>query len=377
MTDHDLLEKYVNEGSREALGTLMQRHVGMVHAAALREVRNASMAEDVTQAVFLVLMHRAASISHRVYIGGWLFKVTRYAASNARRGEARRAHHEREASKMINAQTLQTHRAEIEPVLNEAVAALRKADRELVVMRYLQGQSMREIAQAQHVTENALRQRLMRALQRLRKRLAKCGVTGSTDAVAAVLESSVLPAGPPNVVDKVSATILGTRAPHESSEAIAKGVVRMIKNMKLATFAGAALVSLVFLIGAFEGLKTVLADGTNIAAPTTAPAPSEIANTPAQALRAAYQTAMSGDADALVAACTGLTDQQAQTLRQLAPAMKAMNELEQAIADTYGVNARAQFEKSMIGVNPADLDKATEQINGDQAVVDIGRSGPG
>jgi DNA-binding CsgD family transcriptional regulator len=275
------------------------------------------------------------------------------------------------------AEALQTHRAEIEPVLNEAIAALRKTDRELVVMRYLQGQSMRDIAQAQRVTENTLRQRLMRALHRLRKRLAKRGVTSSADAVAAVMESSVLLEGPTHVVEKVSAMILGTRVPHESSEAIAKGVIKMIRNIKLATGAGVALVCLVLLIGGFEGFKTAFAGETSSAAPTTAPARSEIANTPTQALRAAYRTAMSGDADGLVAACAGLTDQQAQTLKQLAPAMKAMNELEQTIAETYGVSARAQFEGSMIGMNPADLDQATEQVNGDQAIVDIGRSGPG
>ena len=49
MDDRELLRKYVNDGSHEALDELVRRHIGMVWNAALREMRDPQDAADVTQ----------------------------------------------------------------------------------------------------------------------------------------------------------------------------------------------------------------------------------------------------------------------------------------------------------------------------------------
>src|SRR5262245_28038199 len=100
MDDHELLRQYVHDGSREALDALVRRHINLVWSTALRETRDPHDAADVTQAVFIVLMHRAAHLSDKVVIGGWLFKVTRFAAADARKRRARRQRHEQEAASM-------------------------------------------------------------------------------------------------------------------------------------------------------------------------------------------------------------------------------------------------------------------------------------
>ena len=66
MTDHELLSQYVRHRSNEAMGELVRRHVDTVYATALRELRDAHLAEDVTQAVFMVLAQRAKSLSPKV-----------------------------------------------------------------------------------------------------------------------------------------------------------------------------------------------------------------------------------------------------------------------------------------------------------------------
>jgi len=167
------------QGSSEALDELVRRYVGMVYAAALRQVGDADLAEDVTQAVFLVLMRRAPHLSQRVVLGGWLFNVTRFASAKERRGRQRRQYHEREAA------TMRPERAEpdrsadsrpLDPLLDDALGSLSRADRDAVVMKYLLGKSHREIADALHTTEGNARQRIFRSLGKLRSILQRKGM---------------------------------------------------------------------------------------------------------------------------------------------------------------------------------------------------------
>src|SRR4051812_26771743 len=89
-TDDGLLAEYARSRSSDAFGQLVTRYVGMVHAAALRQtVGDAHLAEDVTQAVFIILSERARSIPAGSVLAGWLLLTTRYVARNATRREQR------------------------------------------------------------------------------------------------------------------------------------------------------------------------------------------------------------------------------------------------------------------------------------------------
>jgi len=61
MTSDDmaLVQAYANEQSEEAFATIVARHVGLVHSAALRQLRDAHLAQNVTQAVFVILERKA------------------------------------------------------------------------------------------------------------------------------------------------------------------------------------------------------------------------------------------------------------------------------------------------------------------------------
>src|SRR6185312_10820547 len=92
--DRDLQE-YVQTRSPQAFARLVDRYINVVHSAATRQVRDAATAQDVTQAVFLVLAQKAGNVRPEQPLAAWLLQVTRYAASNARRKNDRRNHHER------------------------------------------------------------------------------------------------------------------------------------------------------------------------------------------------------------------------------------------------------------------------------------------
>src|SRR5437762_5212992 len=101
MSDRELLQQYVQSGSEEAFAELVRRHIHWVHSSAMRQVRDRHLAEDVAQTVFIVLAQKARTLKEEVVLAGWLFKVTRYAASEVLRGERRRKIREHKAATML------------------------------------------------------------------------------------------------------------------------------------------------------------------------------------------------------------------------------------------------------------------------------------
>src|SRR4051794_17008137 len=92
--DDALLRAFVATRDAAAFEALTRRHAGMVYSAALRQLRDAHLAEDVTQAVFIVLARQARAVRSGAVLPAWLFAVTRHACNNARRVLARRGDHE-------------------------------------------------------------------------------------------------------------------------------------------------------------------------------------------------------------------------------------------------------------------------------------------
>src|SRR3954464_698005 len=95
--DMDLLRQYAQRNSDEAFATLVARHVNMVYSAALRKTGNPHAAEEITQAVFVILAKKAGSLRNETILPGWLYQTARLTAANFLRNEIRRAQREQEA----------------------------------------------------------------------------------------------------------------------------------------------------------------------------------------------------------------------------------------------------------------------------------------
>ena len=83
MNDLELLRNYRETGSEEAFRELVEHHLGMVYAVALRQVRNPDWADEVAHAVFIALARKAGSLSERTVLAGWLYRATRFARVNS------------------------------------------------------------------------------------------------------------------------------------------------------------------------------------------------------------------------------------------------------------------------------------------------------
>lgn len=84
LTDVELLERYLSQGDETAFELLVRRHGPMVLGVCRRILHDETDAEDAFQATFLVLVHKARSISARALLGNWLYGVARHTALKAR-----------------------------------------------------------------------------------------------------------------------------------------------------------------------------------------------------------------------------------------------------------------------------------------------------
>lgn len=117
--DMALLQEYARSCSDEAFAALVSRHVNLVYSVALRQVGDASLAQEITQVVFIILAQKAGSLGSNTILSGWLCRTTRFASANALTIQRRRQHREQEAY-MQSCQSETEAWRHIAPLLDEA-----------------------------------------------------------------------------------------------------------------------------------------------------------------------------------------------------------------------------------------------------------------
>lgn len=207
---NQLLRRYVEEGSESAFTEIVHDHVDMVYSAALREMNgDQGLAEDISQAVFAKLAEQARRLTGHPVLSGWLYTTVRHIASNVRRAEHRRHRREEEAHSMN--ELLSEHSPDecwqrLRPVLDDALHEMKEADREAIVLRFLEDRSLREVGERLGLNENAARMRVERALEKLRGLLVRRGLTSTASGLTAALAVGVLTPAP----ETLAATIAGS-----------------------------------------------------------------------------------------------------------------------------------------------------------------------
>ncbi len=175
--DFELLREYSERGSDDAFRTLVERHSGMVHGAALRLLHDPEIAAEVTQAVFIILARKAGRLSPRTILAGWLYRTARFVALEARRAEHRRQRHQEEYVQMKDSPETASVWERIAPHLEEAIHGVRSTDRAALVLRFFEEKSFAEVATALGTSESAAKMRVGRALEKLRGAFARRGIS--------------------------------------------------------------------------------------------------------------------------------------------------------------------------------------------------------
>lgn len=214
--DMTLVREFATDHSETAFAGLVERHAGLVHSAALRQTGDPHLAGEITQAVFIVLARKAKSLGPKTVLGAWLYQTTRYATADALKTRRRRQTREHEAY-MQSTQNQPAYDAEndawtqLAPLLDDALAELGETDRTALVLRYLKNKSAREIALTLRMGEASAQKRVVRALDKLRARFVKRGVTLPVAIVAAALTANSVQAAPVALTASLTlVTVMGT-----------------------------------------------------------------------------------------------------------------------------------------------------------------------
>ncbi len=185
--DRELLRRFLDERHEPALAELVRRHGPMV-LGVCRRLLSEHDAEDAFQAVFLVLVRKAASLRRDTVLAHWLHGVAYRTALHARGELARRRAREAQGVPMATVDPpADLEWRDLRPVLDEEVQRLPARYRAAVILCYLQGHSYEEAARQLGCPKGTLAARLARARERLRAALTGRGITLSAAALASLL----------------------------------------------------------------------------------------------------------------------------------------------------------------------------------------------
>lgn len=236
LDDIALLRQFAADRSEAAFDQLVSRHAGFVHSAALRQVRDPQWAAEITQAVFLILARKAARISDKTILTGWLFKTTRFVALAQVRAEVKRRQHEQETQMQTRLQTEPASDAgdrawaDLAPLLDQALAQLGESDRQALLLRFFENKSLAEVGNKLGAGEDTARKRVSRALEKMRKFFAKHSVFYSTAIIAGAISANAVQAAPTGLAAAIPAMAVEGSAISVSTLALAKEALRLMRG---------------------------------------------------------------------------------------------------------------------------------------------------
>ena len=176
LSDQELM-RLVQAGDFSPASEIYDRYSSRIYNFAYRFLRNSEAAEDATQEVFVKMLKHANQFHGDAKLSTWLFSIT----ANWCRDYLRKADNKAKDSEDVLVtlpapselspdRTLEQR--ENQQRIQKALTALTPEQREAILLSRYQGLSYAEIAQISGCSEGAVKTRVFRAMETLKKALA-------------------------------------------------------------------------------------------------------------------------------------------------------------------------------------------------------------
>jgi RNA polymerase sigma factor (sigma-70 family) len=173
LTDEELVRLYVTTQRNPYFEALYTRYCDKVYRKCLSFTKNSERAEDFTHDIFLRIVTKLSTFREQAKFSTWLYSVTYNYCMDQLRSPRQKEVYSDEPYEGVGhyADDEDAEVAEMEAQrLNKALDHLNSDERGLLMMKYQDDISIRDIAEAQKLTESAVKMRLMRAKEKLRRR---------------------------------------------------------------------------------------------------------------------------------------------------------------------------------------------------------------
>lgn len=176
LSDQDLM-RIVQAGDYSPASEIYDRYSSRIYNFAFRFLKNAEAAEDAMQEVFVKMIRHAGQFQGDAKLSTWLFSIT----ANWCRDYLRKADNKPKESEEVLISLPSSNeyspernleQREDELRVRRALSALTPEQREAILLSRYQGLSYAEIAQIAGCSEGAVKTRVFRAMETLKKALA-------------------------------------------------------------------------------------------------------------------------------------------------------------------------------------------------------------
>ncbi len=188
-SDPELLAEWLEHKREAAFRELVSRYAGLVLMTARRTCGDDSLAAEASQLTFILLARKARSLLSCASLGGWVHRAALLHSRNLLRTRLRedRKRLDLQAAMDFSHPRPDAAWTDIQPVLDDSLAALPDKDREALLLRFYRSLGVREIGAILGISTHAAQKRIDRATARLRDQLARRGCLAGTSLAVVML----------------------------------------------------------------------------------------------------------------------------------------------------------------------------------------------
>ncbi|HLX70973.1 MAG TPA: sigma-70 family RNA polymerase sigma factor [Verrucomicrobiae bacterium] len=357
LDDSALLRRYIESQSDEAFAALVTRHINLVYSVAMRQSGSPENAEEIAQAVFIILAKKAKELRHEKALSSWLFQATRLTAANLVRSESRRRNREQEAYMQSASNDAPDETwMKIAPLLDSAVASLREKDRRAILMRFYEGRNLQEVGAALGASQDAAEKRVSRALDKLRHYFSRRGVSSTTAIISEQISANSVQVTPAALAKAVAIAAVAKGATASAPTLILiKGALKVMAWTKAKT---AIVAGVVILVAA--GTATTVVVERHLKAEQFTPAMSPWSDAGASTPKAALQSL-----------AWALTQNKIDRAEQLMQWDEKGTENVSQPAFQHQINLTAVLAPALNDIRSFRIQSIRQTTNADEVIVDI------